>query len=68
LRFAEWLNNELSTKLGIQGTIKENTSTGYKGYGIFNLQNVSNQSTENEFTPKDLGLNTDSNQNDAVCK
>jgi predicted NAD-dependent protein-ADP-ribosyltransferase YbiA (DUF1768 family) len=32
------------------------------------LQNVSNQSTENEFTPKDLGLNTDSNQNDAVCK
>jgi hypothetical protein len=37
LRFAEWLNNELKTKLGIQGTIKENTSTGYKGYGIFNL-------------------------------
>jgi len=37
LRFAEWLNNELKTKLGIQGIIKENTSTGYKGYGIFNL-------------------------------
>ena len=37
LRFAEWLNNELKTKLGIQGEIKENTSQGYKGYGIFNL-------------------------------
>jgi muramidase (phage lysozyme)/soluble cytochrome b562 len=47
LRFAEWLNNELSIKLGIQGNIKENTSTGYKGYGIFNLQNVSNQSIGN---------------------
>jgi hypothetical protein len=80
LRFAEWLNNELKTKLGIQGIIKENTSTGYKGYGIFNLtqeqpiveENVTNnQNTQeqgNEFTPEDLGLNTDSNQNDAVCK
>jgi hypothetical protein len=48
LRFAEWLNNELETKLGIQGTIKENTSTGYKGYGIFNLEKIEiNQSATN---------------------
>jgi len=40
LRFAEWLNNKLEAKLGIQGTIKENTSTGYKGYGIFNLEKI----------------------------
>lgn len=32
------------------------------------IQNINNQSIENEFTPEDLGLNTDSNQNDAVCK
>ena len=37
LRFAQWLNNELKTKLGIQGEIKENRTEGYKGYGIFNL-------------------------------
>ena len=30
--------------------------------------NQNTQDKEIEFTPEDLGLNTDSNQNDAVCK
>jgi hypothetical protein len=35
----------------------------------WNNQSQNNSDTqENDFTPKDLGLNTDSNQNDAVCK
>jgi hypothetical protein len=38
LRFAEWLNTELKTRLGVYGTIKENTTSGYKGYGIYNLK------------------------------
>ena len=46
LRFAEWLNNELKNKLGIQGDIKENTTEGYNGYGIFNLSKQSNVSIE----------------------
>ena len=33
---------------------------------VTNNQNTQEQG--NEFTPEDLGLNTDSNQNDAVCK
>ena len=46
LRFAEWLNSELKNKLGIQGEIKENTTEGYKGYGIFNLSMLSQSTVE----------------------
>lgn len=45
LRFAEWLNTELSNKLGVFGTIKENNTIGYKGYGIFNIIPTTNQTS-----------------------
>lgn len=48
LRFVEWLKTHLETELGISGEIKENTSTGYKGYGLFNLTStgVQNSTTD----------------------
>jgi len=38
LRFAEWLASELTDKLNITGEIRKNTTEGYDGYGIFNLE------------------------------
>lgn len=34
LRFAKWLQNELSTRFGIDSTIEKNTKAGYEGYGL----------------------------------
>lgn len=34
LRFTEWLQNELSTRFGIDSTIEKNTKAGYEGYGL----------------------------------
>ncbi|HMT01738.1 MAG TPA: hypothetical protein PKD00_00270 [Burkholderiales bacterium] len=48
LRFAQWLNEELKSKLGIQGIIKENTSRDYEGFGIFNLFKVEAKTFKNE--------------------
>ena len=49
--------NESRIKTQEQPIVEEN---------VTNNQNTQEQG--NEFTPEDLGLNTDSNQNDAVCK
>ena len=34
LRFTKWLQNELSTRFGIDSTIEKNTKAGYEGYGL----------------------------------
>lgn len=34
LRFTKWLQNELSTRFGIDSTIDKNTKAGYEGYGL----------------------------------
>jgi len=52
LRFAEWLNNHLAENIGIKGSIKENKTTGYKGYGIFDLSRVVVVKTETSSTSK----------------
>lgn len=55
----------LGSKQDIEG-FKEFVEQSIVEENVTNNQNT--QDKEIEFTPEDLGLNTDSNQNDAVCK
>jgi hypothetical protein len=52
--------------ISIEDYIDETQEQSIVEENVTNNQNT--QDKEIEFTPEDLGLNTDSNQNDAVCK
>lgn len=41
-RFAEWLQQQLQFRFGIESSIEENTTSGYEGYGL-KLQNVTKE-------------------------